>query len=222
MIRTDETIKKDLVDELYWDYRVDAADVKVEVSGGEVKLTGFVPSYSARQAATALAWEIESVKDVTNLLTVRFPATISPPTDLEIKTNAERTLAWSPEVYSIDIDVEVLDGKVRLNGTVDAYWKRWKAKNLVSALRGVTEVENHLAVAPIDDYLDQDIARDIEGALKRNLYVDAEKVTVKVEDGEVILTGIVPTYFARKRAENAAAFTPGVLTVENKIIVTRP
>lgn len=44
MIRADEEIKRDLVDELYWDYRVDASNVKAEVSDGKVRLTGTVPS----------------------------------------------------------------------------------------------------------------------------------------------------------------------------------
>ena len=56
MIRTDQAIKRDLIDELYWDHRVDASDVKAEVVNGKVTLTGNVPSYSARSAAATAAW----------------------------------------------------------------------------------------------------------------------------------------------------------------------
>jgi osmotically-inducible protein OsmY len=220
MIRSDEAIKKDLMDELYWDYRVDASNVKAEISDGKVTLTGTVPSYSARAAAVNTAWGINGVQEVTNLLTVHFPPSFAVPTDEEIKTRAERTLSWNPEVYSIDIDVNVSNGLVRLEGTVDAYWKRWKAEDLISNLRGVIGVENHLAVVPRNGYIDKDIAKDIESALERSLYVDAENVTVKVEDGVVTLTGIVPSYYARGRAYNAAVFTPGVLEVHNSTIVS--
>ena len=219
MIRTDQEIKRDLVDELYWDYRVDASDVKARVSDGKVTLTGTVPSYSARGAAAAAAWGLDGVSEVTNLLTVRFPPTYVIPTDAEIKTSADRTLAWNPDVYSADIDVTVSGGVVRLEGTVDAYWKRWKAEDLVSNLNGVVEVENHLAVVPSESFLDKDIAQDIESALERNQYVYAENVTVKVEDGKVTLTGTVSSYYARGRAYDAAAFTPGVLQVDNHIVV---
>lgn len=195
MIRTDQEIKRDLIDELYWDYRVDASDVKAEVSDGKVTLTGTVPSYSARSAAAAAAWGIDGVGGVTNLLTVRFPPTYVVPTDAEIKTSAERTLAWNPDVYSADIDVTVSGGVVRLEGTADAYWKRWKAEDLISNLSGVVDVENHLTVVPSGSFLDKDIAKDIEAALERNQYVDAEKVTVKVGDGEVTLTGTVSRSF---------------------------
>ena len=220
MIRTDEEIKRDLIDELYWDYRVDASGVKAEVSNGKVTLTGTVPSYSARNAAATAAWGIDGVSEVINLLSVRFPPTYAIPTDAEITTSAERALAWNPDVYSEDINVTVSGGVVRLEGIVDAYWKRWKAEDLVSNLRGVVEVENHLAVVPSESFLDKDIARDIEAALERSFYVEAEDVTVKVEEGNVTLTGTVPSYYARGRAYEAAALTPGVLEVDNHIVVT--
>lgn len=220
MIRTDEEIKRDLIDELYWDYRVDASSVKAEVSNGKVTLSGTVPSYSARNAAATAAWGIDGVSEVTNLLSVRFPPTYTIPTDAEITASAERALAWNPDVYSEDINVNVSGGVVRLEGIVDAYWKRGKAEDLVGTLRGVVEVENRLAVVPSESFLDKDIARDIEAALERNLYVKAEDVTVKVEDGNVTLTGTVPSYYARGRAYEAAALTPGVLRVDNNIVTT--
>jgi osmotically-inducible protein OsmY len=220
MIRTGEEIKRDLVDELYWDHRVDASDVKAEVSQGKVTLTGTVPSYSARSAAANDAWGIDGVDEVTNLLSVRFPPTYAIPTDAEIETSVDRTLAWNPDVHSVDIDVAVTGGVVRLEGTVDAYWQQRKAEDLISNLRGVVDVENHLAVVPSESFLDKDIAKDIEAALERNLYVDAEDVTVKVEHGNVTLTGTVPSHYARGRAYDAAAFTPGVLKVDNHIVVT--
>jgi hyperosmotically inducible protein len=51
MARTEEQIKRDVVDQLYWDNRVDASDVTVEVSNGTVTLRGTVPTYFASTAA---------------------------------------------------------------------------------------------------------------------------------------------------------------------------
>jgi hyperosmotically inducible protein len=219
MTRKDQEIKKDLIDELYWDHRVDAAEVKAQVADGKVTLTGTVPSYSARSAAASASWGIDGVKEVTNLLSVRFPTTFVVPNDVEIKTNAERTLAWNPEVYSADVDVTVIDGVVCLEGTVDAYWKRGKAEDLVSNLRGVVDIENHLAVVPSESFVDKDIAREIESAFQRSQHVDAEDVTVKVENGRVTLTGTASSYYARGRAYDVAAHSLGVVAVDNHIIV---
>ena len=220
MARLDENIKADLVDELYWDDKVDASDVKVEVSDGKVILSGTVPNYSARTAALNDAWMIDGVIEVHNFLIVQLPSTFTIPSDAEIESGADLTLDWNPVIDTDDIDVSVADGVVRLDGSVDAYWKRWKAEDLVSDLKGVIDVENHLTVVPEGDFLARDIASDIESALERNLYVDAEKVTVKVEDGKATLTGTVPSYYARGRAYSAAAYTPGVVEVDNNILVT--
>jgi osmotically-inducible protein OsmY len=218
-MRTDEQIKQDVVRELTWDYRVNAADVSVSVSNGVVTLTGSVPSYTARNFATSDAWGIAGVKKVNNLLTVTFPTTVTVPTDAEIQSNVESTLTWSASVDSTAIDVSVTNGTVTLEGTVDEYWQRWKAEDLVSDLTGVITVENHLTVVPTESYVDQDIAQDIEAALARNLYINAEDVTVKVEDGVATLTGTLPSYYARQRAYSAAANTLGVVEVNNNIVV---
>jgi len=219
MVQTDQKIKKDIVDQLYGDYRVDVAEVQVEVHGREVTLTGVVPNLTARNAATADAWEIAGVKRVINLLTVRFPPTFTVPSDESIEDSARMTLAWNPAVYSEAIDVSVTGGVVKLEGTVDTYWKRWKTENLVSNLSGVREVENHLTVVPTESRLDRQIAEEIQAALVRNLYIDPDRVTVKVEHGKVRLTGSVETYYGRARAYEAAANTAGVIEINNDVVV---
>ncbi|MFO7783893.1 MAG: BON domain-containing protein [Thermodesulfobacteriota bacterium] len=66
MARTDERIKKDVVDELYWDDRVNASEVYVEVSNGTVTLRGEVPTYFSKTAAHDDALEILGVVSVRN------------------------------------------------------------------------------------------------------------------------------------------------------------
>jgi osmotically-inducible protein OsmY len=219
VLSTDETIKKGIIDELYWDYRVDASNVKVQVSDGCVELTGTVRDFAARRSANADAWAIDGVREVSNLLIVRFPLDFEVPEDKEIESTAQMTLAWNREIYSADVDVSVVGGVVKLEGTVDAYWQKWRAEELVSDLSGVRDVQNHLAVVPGERHADKQIAEEIEAALIRGAYVDAQEITVKVEDGNVKLTGTVPTAFARVRAYDAAARTPGVVSVDNNISI---
>lgn len=218
-VRTDAEIKQWVKQELIWDDRVDSTDITVTVLNGTVTLTGTVPSYAQLSLASADAWKIAGVTDVDNLLTVRIPETVTVPADAQIRTNAENSLRWNATVDSADIDVTVANGTVTLEGTVDDYWQKWRAEDLVSDLSGVVLVENHLTVVPTESTVDQEIAEDIESALERNLYVVAEDVTVEVDTGVVTLTGTVPTYHAHAEAYNAAMNTLGVVEVHNNLTV---
>jgi len=130
------------------------------------------------------------------------------------------TVTFTPEEEGgYILHVYLYDGIVILEGTVDLYWKRWKAENLLSDLTSVKEIKNHLTVVPSDRFVDKNIASDIENALKRSLYVQAEDVAVKVEDGKVTLSGTVPTYYSRMKAFDAAINTAGVTDVNNYIVV---
>jgi osmotically-inducible protein OsmY len=222
MPRIDENIKRDVVDQLYWDSRVNAADVKVEVFDGIVTLSGSVNTSNARYSATSDAWMIEGVTDVNNDLQVHYESNISLPTDLQIKSQAENTLLWNEDIDSTNIDVTVSQGIVTLNGTVDSLWKKWEAEQAVYRNFGVVSVENHLTIVPTTSIVDQDIAEDIEKALERNYYIDAENVSVKVDRGIVTLMGQVSSTVARTQAEDIAMYTVGVMDVKNEMRLATP
>ena len=204
MTRTDEQIKNDVIDQLVWDRRVDASDVQVEVSEGNVTLTGTVPSYGAWSAARSAAWEIRGVLGVTNELDVRFPPTLKVPTDAEIHRKVELGLSWSPDIDPRYIDVSASEGVVNMKGTVDAYWKKQTAQKIASSVSGVVGVENKFTVVPVDKVADEEIKQNLETALERIAYLDEEDVNVRVENGEVAFTGTVSTGYAREQARNVA------------------
>ena len=219
MARTHEEIKKDVVDQIFWDDSVDAADIQVEVLGGQVTLTGHVPNYAARADAALDAEAVPGVRGVDNRITVEIPAAPVVPNDADIRASAQSVLRWRPGFDTAKIDVDVNEGILTLTGNVDAYWKRYDAEEAVANLSGVIDVVNELTVVPTKRIEDEVIADDVERALDRNLLVAADDVTVKVENGEVALTGTVPTITARRAAGTAAAYTAGILSVENNLTV---
>jgi osmotically-inducible protein OsmY len=218
-MRADEGIKQAVVEQLVSDNRLNAAEIQVTVSQGEVGLEGTVLSLGARAAATTDAWGVRGVVGVNNELKVRFPRGYSAPTDSELMNAAREALTWSSQLDSTSIHLGVNDGVVDLDGTVDAYWKKCKAENLVAELGGVVDVVNRLAVVPHDSVVDTSIAAGIAGALDRSALVDAEAVTVSVNQGTVTLSGEVPSWTARLAAHEAAANTLGVVEVRNTIRV---
>jgi osmotically-inducible protein OsmY len=214
-----EKIKKDVVDNLYWDTRVDAVDVTVDVEDGNVTLSGTVPSYTSRLAAVSSAWLVKGVSSVTNLITVEYPSIITMPSDSEIKSNVENKLLWDSSLNSTKIDVEVKNKDLTLEGVVDSYWKKDWAEDLADVV-GVKSIINKIAVVPNEKYDDENIAKDIIDALSRNSIVDVENVEVKVEEGKVTLTGTVSSWTEFNSAENTAYYTVGVTQVENLLNIT--
>jgi len=215
--RNAEDIKKDVVDQLYWDDRVDAANVQAEVSERRVTLTGTVPTLAARRAADEDAWAIEGVSAVDNQLNVSFPTGAALPSDESITGRAADTLLWHPDIDSSDITPVVNKGWITLKGSVGSYWQKMLAADLVSTLNGVLGVTNELAVVPSKEITDQSIAEALVAALERNAYVDPGMVNVEVEDGVVTLFGEVPDLMAYRAAIDAARHTVGVINVINKL-----
>jgi osmotically-inducible protein OsmY len=77
MVRSDEDIKKIIVEELTHDKRIDASKIKVEVKNSKVTLSGEVPSAVAQSSANWITTAIPEVTDVINNFTVRRPATLT-------------------------------------------------------------------------------------------------------------------------------------------------
>jgi len=217
-MKSDELIKKEVTDELYWDSRIDASKIDVEVSEGTVTLKGTVPSYNAYLAAGNDAWSISGVAMVENKIKVK--PTLEVPSDEQVNSNAENVLDWNPSVDASDIDVSVTAGNLTLEGSVDSYWKLSYAADLVSGLTGVLTITNKLSVVPTKDYVDQEIAKDITNAMDRNINLDVEDVDVKVENGQVTLSGTVQDWSAYSAAYNAAAYTAGVVEIDDKLTIS--
>jgi len=69
--RSDERIREDVCDALTWDPDIDASEVTVSVSSGEVTLAGEVEDRPAKRYAEDLIDDVAGVKDVHNQLRAR-------------------------------------------------------------------------------------------------------------------------------------------------------
>lgn len=215
-MNTDSDIKKHVEDELQWDPDLDATDIAVAVKNGVVTLTGFAPSYSQKYQAEADAKRVVGVVGIANDIEVRVPAFDQRP-DPEIARDAVDAVKNHLPFSWQDIKVVVQDGWITLEGMAEWNYQRERAESAVRWLKGVKGVINSIEVKP--KVTPSEIKRKIEEALKRSAKIDADRIRVEAQDGEVVLEGTVHSWFEREEAERAAWAAPGVRKVVDKITI---
>lgn len=128
-------------------------------------------------------------------------------------------LKWEPLLHTNEIDVNVLDGVVSLEGTVDNYAQKREAEHVVKNIPGIKEVTNNVKVDLFKSAVksDKDVSDLVKKALQENWAVPDHKITVTVKDGWVTLEGILHWNFQRRAADNAIRYIPGVRGVIDNI-----
>jgi hyperosmotically inducible periplasmic protein len=215
--RDPDDIRADVSSQLFWDSSLDSSDIIVDVEGNRVILTGSVPSYADRWEAETDAYAIPGVTSVDNRIDVR--PDVSPlPSDEDIRLRVENVLDWNPIIDASGISVSVAGGVVTLSGTVDSYWQKDRARDIVTNVSGVVDAIDELKVMPPEEIPDEEIRDDILNALDRS-YVDASGVDVAVNDCIVTLAGTVFSYGDYRAIEQIADFTNGVCDVNNNLVI---
>lgn len=215
MKEPDEKIKKDIVDRLYEDERVNATDVDVEVADGTVTLLGTVPSYAERQAIWDDTWDVPGVTYVRNQIDIR--RNTPSPLDAELEAEILKAFAEEPDLDYTDYNIEVNNGFIRIEGNVDNICKKNNVLALLGRIQGVIDIESRITVTPTEDIVDEAIAKSIADELAQTAMIDMNSIDIKVERGEVILTGTVPSATARSEAAQIVHDTFGVKHLNNQL-----
>jgi osmotically-inducible protein OsmY len=138
----------------------------------------------------------------------------------DLRTAVKEALRVDPALDPDDIEVDVMNGDVLLNGTVPSKAQCSEATMAAQGVAGVGTVHNLLEVAlPSDDY-GNDTA--LSGLAMESLTAAATVpagITAMAREGTVYLTGTVSNSAERAAAENAVAGVGGVLGITNEIVV---
>lgn len=236
--KSDEAIRQAVLDAFLYDPRVASFEPEVRVEDGIVTLSGVVDNVKAKRAAAQDAANTVGVWRVKNHLKVR-PA--EGETDASIAEEIRADLLLDPYVDRFDITVDVEHGVARLGGQVDSYFDKYQAGDIAARVPGVVDVDNHLEVdyEPLDyetafkdfDVIESDgdvdldrtvrrpdweIREDIEDELWWSPFVDADEVTVTVDEGTATLTGTVDSV-AERNAATEQALEGGAVVVHNDL-----
>jgi osmotically-inducible protein OsmY len=140
--------------------------------------------------------------------------------DAEIRQEVERILRETSRVDHQEVRVEVKDAEVLLTGAVDSAIEKRHARHLAEDAPGVRRVSDRLTVKTFVQRSDEELAEEVRHRLLRDPYAEGGQIEVYAGNGEIRLDGSIPTYHARKAAEDVAWWTPGVVNVENLLLVT--
>jgi osmotically-inducible protein OsmY len=211
--KTDHHIQLDVIAEIERDWRFKPAEIGVEVDHGVVTLSGTVSSYLKVGEAADVATRVPGVKDVANKLIVRPPDSIFMD-DTKIAQAVRNSLVWDTAVPEERIESVVRNGVVTLKGTVDYWYQRRSAVDVVKRITGVLNVNDHITVTPPPRNDDQ-IFEELKAAIRRRFPL--ERIDATVDNGTVTLMGEVPAFYMFREAADLARATTGVKDVHNKL-----
>jgi len=211
----DIALRQNILDELEFEPRVDAADIGVVARDGIVTLTGHVGTYAEKDAAEKAVRRVKGVRAIAQEMDVRILGPRRTDDD-DIARRAVKMVDWNISIPKQMVQIRVCKGVVTLTGKVE--WQYQKNAAAVRDLAGVVGVSNLIDVVP--GISADDVKRRIENALERDAELEAQAIRVDVSDGKVTLKGNVRTLSERRAAERAAWSAPGVHTLDDQLSIS--
>lgn len=140
-------------------------------------------------------------------------------TDIQLQRDVLDELQYEPAVDPAEIGVMANDGIVTLTGKLKSYAEKWAAVLATQRVGGVRVVVDELKVELSPHYVrsDEDIAEAVLNALKWNVLVPEERISVHVENGWIILKGTVDYKHQQAEVVNAVRNLAGVKGITNHI-----
>jgi hyperosmotically inducible protein len=143
--------------------------------------------------------------------------------DAWITTKVKMSLLTAENVSGTAVNVDTVDGKVTLHGTVASMDEKAKAQKVAAGIKGVRDVRNLLAVVKPTaqsemKVSDADLKTRVSKAIADDPALANSKIQVQsVNSGVVLLSGTAATLSDHLRAVENASRVPGVKRVASEI-----
>ncbi|RUW86905.1 BON domain-containing protein [Mesorhizobium sp. M7A.F.Ca.US.010.02.1.1] len=137
----DDEIAKRAVDAVTWNVSIPRDKVQVKVRDGWITLTGKLEWQYQKNAAADAVRGLAGVVGVANQIEISPRASVP-----DIKKRIENALKRDAETEAQAIRVNVLDGKVTLDGKVRAWSERQAAERAAWSSPGVRTVDDRISI----------------------------------------------------------------------------
>ena len=209
----DTSVNQAIESRLLMDPEVSAHLIDVDIHDGIASLSGKVGTLLEKERAISIAESIKGVRSVIDRIDVSPNAR----NDSAIQGDIEHTLRQDRVTRPYQVDVSVREGVVTLSGKVPSWGISRLAARAASRTAGVKRIVNQINVSTQTARRDSDIEKEVRNRLRFDLYVDDSLVDIKVENGEVSLSGIVGSAAERSRARRIAMIN-GVRDVDDEAL----
>jgi osmotically-inducible protein OsmY len=138
----------------------------------------------------------------------------------DIRQKLLESLSWDNRETMEDLEVDEMDGRLILRGTVPSYETIRTIEDSAYAISGIHSVDNSLMLRYPDDITavtDDDIRAWIINGIQDHRTFKSFPIDVSVDEGIVTLNGTVDAYWKKRLADDIASSSPGVIAVQNEI-----
>jgi osmotically-inducible protein OsmY len=145
------------------------------------------------------------------------------PTDEEVRADVRAQLDWELLLDAADIDVQVHDGVVVLNGQVSSCLQQWAAEQAAQQVSGVRCMRSKISVAlpGWSRHGDADISRSAQNMLHSITLLPTRCIKAVVVDGWITLSGSVDWDYQKQAATAAVRHVVGATGVTDLIVVDK-
>jgi len=216
IMRSDLSIKEDVLSELNWQPNIDETQIGVTVKNGVVTLNGVVDNYTKKRAAENAVKSVVGVKAIAEDIKVQYVGR-DKRTDAEIAKASVDALMWHSSIPENVVEVKVDNGWVYLSGEVEWDYQKDSAKHAVENLKGVLGVTDDITLKRVIKPIE--LKEKIRRAFERMADRESNNITVEVEGHTVRLSGKVHSILEKDEARKMVFNAPGVYEVKNEIEV---
>lgn len=216
----DATVILEVIDKLMFEPGLESQNITVFVKDGVITLSGKVHTYREKYLAEQAAKSIRGVINVIDELVVELDLSHQR-SDIEIAADVVRTLANDVVFMSGgEIEVEVENGNVILNGEVNKRYQKKQATKSIRNLYGIKHITNNIKISPTQTAINpEEVSKQIMREFQRNASLDAKIIRVVVDGSKVTLKGTVRSWAEKKEAQKAAWSVNGVTEVKDELVL---